>query len=155
MAEFGSADAQVLVGEIGSVRSQATMDHPTIGLDLTVRPSVNLPTDPSFEHGVIPIDRSVRVEATIVDPGSLAIIPSGADQLRIETRGSSARLMLLGGEPLGTRVKMWWNFVARTTDEITAAWHDWQVGNEDRFGPVPSSLERMEAPRPPWLRADD
>jgi hypothetical protein len=60
--------------------------------------------------------------------------------------------MLLGGEPLGDEVKMWWNFVARTTDELTEAWRDWKMGNEDRFGPVPSGLERMEAPTPPWIR---
>jgi hypothetical protein len=60
--------------------------------------------------------------------------------------------MLLGGEPLGETVKMWWNFVARTTEELTEAWHDWNLGNEDRFGPVPSGLRRMEAPTPPWIR---
>ena len=29
---------------------------------------------------------------------------------------------------------MWWNFVARTTDEIVAAREDWQAGR--RFGEV-------------------
>ena len=47
---------------------------------------------------------------------------------------------------------MWWNFVARSRDELTDAWIDWRDGNEDRFGPVPSSLERIEAPIPPWVR---
>ena len=60
--------------------------------------------------------------------------------------------MLLGGEPLGERIQMWWNFVARSRDELTDAWIDWRDGNEDRFGPVPSSLERIEAPIPPWVR---
>ena len=59
--------------------------------------------------------------------------------------------MILGGRPLGEEVKMWWNFVARTNEEITEAWTDWQSRDTDRFGPVPSRLGRMEAPRPPWL----
>jgi len=42
--------------------------------------------------------------------------------------------------------------VARTTDELTGAWNDWRSGNEDRFGPVPSGLPRIEAPTPPWVR---
>ncbi len=153
--DFGSARAQVLVGEVGSTRSDAVVDHPAIGLDLLLKPRVTLAADPSFEHAAIPIDRPVKIEDTIVEPGSLAIIPTGYDVLRMETEGETGRLMLLGGEPLGTLVKMWWNFVARTADEITEAWHDWQIGNEDRFGPVPTTLTPMEAPRPPWLRSDD
>lgn len=155
IAEFESAHATVLVGEAGEARSAAAVDHPTIGLDLVVSPRVDLPTEPSFEHAVIPVDRPVKVEDTIVDPGSLAIVPKGMAKLSIETQGEDGRLMVLGGEPLGTRVKMWWNFVARTTDEITEAWHDWQTGNEERFGRVPSSLERIEAPRPPWFKPDE
>lgn len=153
-ADLGSGEARVLIGELGEAASPAEVDHPTVGLDLRVTPYVHLPTNQSFEHAVIPIDRSVKVEDTIVEPGALAIVPSGHELLRIETRGSSARLMILGGEPLGEEVKMWWNFVARTTDEITEAWHAWQVGDEDRFGPVPSPLQRMEAPRPPWIPRD-
>jgi quercetin 2,3-dioxygenase len=94
----------------------------------------------------------VRVEDAIVEPGSLAFVPAGFERLRIGAMGASARLLLLGGEPLGEPIKMWWNFVARTLDEIEDAWRDWRNRNEDRFGQVPSSLERIEAPVPPWLR---
>lgn len=154
VADLDAGEARVLIGHLGDANSPAQSDHPTIGLDIHIEPRVVLTTNAGFEHGVIPIDNAVKVEDTIVDPGALAIVPPGFDQLRIETRAKSARVMLLGGQPLGTRVKMWWNFVARTTEEITEAWRDWQVGNEDRFGPVPSPLERIEAPRPPWLSPD-
>lgn len=154
VADLGSGEAKVLIGSLAEAVSPAMVDHPTLGLEILIAPSVDLPTESSFEHAVIPIDRSIKVEDIIVEPGALAIVPAGYDRLRIETRSGSARLMLLGGEPLGEQVKMWWNFVARTTDEITEAWHDWQVGNEDRFGPVPSQLQRIEAPRPPWLSRD-
>ena len=76
----------------------------------------------------------------------------GKELLPIQTRSGAARLLVLGGEPLGVRLKMWWNFVARTEDEITQAWRDWRDGDDDRFGPVPSALARIEAPTPPWLR---
>jgi hypothetical protein len=49
---------------------------------------------------------------------------------------------------------MWWNFVARSKEEITLAWRAWQERDEDRFGPVPSSLARMDAPAPPWMAPD-
>jgi redox-sensitive bicupin YhaK (pirin superfamily) len=150
--ELDGGRARVLIGELGDARSPAEFAHPTIGLDVTLHGPTVLATDPTFEHGVVPIDRPMRVEQEIVEPGSLAIVPPGRDHLSIDARSAPARLMLLGGAPLGDRVKMWWNFVARTTDELTEAWSDWQVGNDDRFGPVPSGLERMEAPTPPWIR---
>jgi hypothetical protein len=48
---------------------------------------------------------------------------------------------------------MWWNFVARSKEEITEAWRAWQAHDLDRFGPVSSQLARIDAPPPPWLTA--
>jgi redox-sensitive bicupin YhaK (pirin superfamily) len=151
-AELPGGTAQVFAGSIASSSSAATVDHPTVGIDLVVEPEVELPVDPRFEHAVVPIGRTVKVDDAIVESGSLAYVPPGEELLRIQTRGGAARLLVLGGEPLGVRLKMWWNFVARTEDEITDAWRDWRDGNDDRFGPVPSELARIEAPTPPWLR---
>lgn len=149
---LGTAHARVLVGSIAEVRSPAEFAHPTIGLDLVLEQATEVPVDAGFEHGVVPIDRPVRVGEEIVEPGSLAIVPAGRQVIVLGARGYPARVMLLGGEPLGEEVKMWWNFVARTTDELTAAWRDWEEANTDRFAPVPSSLRRIEAPTPPWIR---
>jgi hypothetical protein len=60
---------------------------------------------------------------------------------------------LLGGRPLGEPIEMWWNFVARSKEEITEAWRAWQAHDHDRFGPVSSKLARIDAPPPPWLTA--
>ena len=125
------------------------------GSTLTVRQKTSVETDPGFEYGMVPIDRPFKVEDVIVEPGALAVIPSGHDSLRLETRGGEGRVMLLGGAPLGEEVKMWWNFVARTNEEITEAWRDWQGHNTDRFASVPSGLARIDAPTPPWVRGDD
>jgi len=148
----GDSVARVLIGEIAGARSPAEFAHPSIGLDLTLTGATTVPLTLSFEHGIVPVDKPLSVDDDIVDPGSLAIVPSGRESLRLGARSYPARAMLLGGEPLGDRVKMWWNFVARTTDELTGAWNDWRSGNEDRFGPVPSGLPRIEAPTPPWVR---
>jgi redox-sensitive bicupin YhaK (pirin superfamily) len=153
--DVGASQCRILVGELGDARSPAEFAHPTIGVDLTLRGDTVFPTDPGFEHAVVPVDKPVLVEEEIVEAGSLAIVPTGGDHLRLSARSFPARLLLLGGEPLGDTVKMWWNFVARTTEEITDAWHDWKLGNEDRFGPVPSGLARMEAPTPPWIRQSE
>jgi redox-sensitive bicupin YhaK (pirin superfamily) len=152
--DLGTGAARVLIGELGAERSPALFNHPTVGLDVEFRAPVDIPTNATFEYGVVPIDRPIRVADVIVEPGSLAVIPPGFEQLRVESRDGPGRVMLLGGEPLGVPIKMWWNFVARTADEITEAWRDWQAHDEDRFGPVTSSLPRIDAPPPPWVRQD-
>ncbi len=40
---------------------------------------------------------------------------------------------MVGGVPLGERLLMWWNFVARSGEEIARAREDWVAG---RFGEV-------------------
>ena len=49
--------------------------------------------------------------------------------------GEGSRLMVLGGEPLGEPLLLWWNFVCRTGEEVVQARADWEAGS-DRFGEV-------------------
>lgn len=149
---FDNAEARLFAGAFAGATSPARADTPLVGLDLEVRGRTVLPTDATFEHAVVPLDGSVRVGPEVVEPGWLALIPAGVDELPLETNGVG-RFLLLGGVPLGERVEMWWNFVARDKAEIEAAWRDWQ-DRTDRFGEVASKLQRIDAPRPPWVPAN-
>jgi redox-sensitive bicupin YhaK (pirin superfamily) len=152
-AALGTSEALVLVGELGGVRSPARADSPLVGAQLTLREATAVATRPTFEHAVVPLDGRVRVGEDVVEPGWIGLVGTGADQLRLEPARPGQRALLLGGEPLGERIQMWWNFVARDRDELAQAWRDWR-DRTARFGPVPSRLERIEAPVPPWLRRD-
>jgi len=148
----GGARGSLLVGSLAGATSPARADTALIGADLTLAAGRTLvPLDPRFEHAVAPLDGSVKVGEEIVEPGWLALVPLGADELPLETREGGARVLLLGGEPLGEPISMWWNFVARDRDELTRAWRDWNERTE-RFGHVASPLSRIEAPPPPWVR---
>jgi quercetin 2,3-dioxygenase len=152
--ELGHAAGQVLAGTLADVTSPARTDTPLVGADLSLRRGRTvLPTARSFEHAVVPLDGRVKVGPEVVEPGWIALIPTGVTDLPLESEHGGGRLLVLGGEPLGEPVQMWWNFVARDRDEITTAYREWQ-DRTDRFGAVPSSLERIAAPRPPWLRED-
>jgi quercetin 2,3-dioxygenase len=145
--------ALVFAGSHDRVTSPARADSPMVGLDCSLRRGASvLQTERTFEHAVVPLDGRVLVGGDVVEPGWLALVPAGVEALPLEAEGDGARLLLLGGEPLGERIEMWWNFVARDRDEITTAYREWR-DRTDRFGDVPSSLERIEAPRPPWLPA--
>lgn len=150
--EWAGGEASVLVGTFGEASSPARADTPLIGAELQLYPSVSeIELDPSFEYGFVPIDNPVKVDDAIVEPGWLGLIEGGQDRMMVDPGGSGARVMLLGGAPLGEGIEMWWNFVARSKDEITEAWQAWQDHDTDRFASVPSSLARIDAPRPPWL----
>ena len=153
--ETGGLRGLVFAGSLAGAGAPTRTDTPLVGADLVLdRGATSLPTDAGFEHCVVPLDGRVKVGEEVLEPGWLGLIPAGIDELPIAADADATRFLVLGGEPLGERVSMWWNFVARDQDEITAAYRDWQA-RTDRFGDVPTSLERIEAPRPPWLAAED
>jgi redox-sensitive bicupin YhaK (pirin superfamily) len=155
LADLANGQAAVLAGSLGDATSPARADTPLVGAEVTLRSgATRIPADSSFEYAVVPLDGRVKVGDDIVDHGWLALVPPGRTELPVEAAAGGARFMLLGGEPLGAQVLMWWNFVARDRDEITAAWRSWRQHDDDRFGPVASRLARIAAPAPPWVRTD-
>ncbi len=139
--EIGDAVATVLVGGT---------DH--VGVDLDLRPGrAVVPLDPAFEHALVALDGAVTVGATRLTPGRLGYLGIGRDDVPLDADGP-ARVLLLGGTPFPEPLLMWWNYVARTRDEITAAHHDWSRATA-RFGPVASPLARLATPGPPWADA--
>jgi redox-sensitive bicupin YhaK (pirin superfamily) len=83
-----------------------------------------------------------------VGADQLAYIGAGRHELLIDCYPGT-RFLLLGGTPFEEDILMWWNFVARSRDEIETACRDWS-GQHERFGSVHSTLSRIEAPRPFW-----
>ena len=147
---FGAAEATVLVGELDGSRSPARRDTGHLGVDLEVHGPSELPMQPAHEHAVVVVDGSVEIEGKAVEPGFLAYLGTGRDQLSIT--GGTGRALLLGGPPFGEEVVMWWNFVGRSREELGDAYVAWQDADETRFGATGSRLERLPAPVPPWLR---
>jgi redox-sensitive bicupin YhaK (pirin superfamily) len=148
--ELTAATATVLIGENGGERSPARADTPLLGLDLALRSgtsTIDVRTD--FEHALVVVDGAVEVDGHVVRPGALAYLAPGREQLVLSATDHT-RALLIGGTPFEAPVFMWWNFVARSREEIDAAFRDWQ-GESDRYGHVASTLPRTPAPRPSWL----
>jgi quercetin 2,3-dioxygenase len=150
--ELGATVGTVFAGTLAGASSPARARTPLVGAQITLARGVTtIPVEPSWEHAVVPLDRPVRVGSEVVEPGWLALVPTGVDELPVDAREGEDRVLLLGGEPF-ERIAMWWNFVARDRTELEQAWRDWR-DRTDRFGTVPSSLDRIEAPVPHWLTA--
>ncbi|MFI7642128.1 pirin family protein [Nonomuraea sp. NPDC049400] len=120
-------EATVIMGSLGGVSSPATAFSPLVGAEIAVDGACEMPLSPGFEHGLLLLDGAVEQ----VSPGSLTYLPPGRSGLRLSGRG---RVLLIGGEPFGEEIVMWWNFVGRSHEEIAAFRKDWMEG--EGFGSV-------------------
>lgn len=147
---FGQASATVLVGTLGDATSTARHDSPSIGADLQLRAGESvLPLDPSFEHIIVPAEGTIVVDGRPISTGQALYLPPGRSELPLQAN-DAARTLLLGGTPFGEKVLMFWNYVARSAEEVAEAADDWN--NESaRFGVVGSALPRIPSPLPTWL----
>jgi quercetin 2,3-dioxygenase len=128
----GGARVTVVVGEYAGERSPAEVFTPLIGLEVAVPggEEFTLEVREDFEHAVVAVDGSALVAGALTAPGLIAHMPPGRPEIRLSPAGGRrlARFFVLGGAPLGERLLMWWNFVARTGEEITRAREDWVAG---------------------------
>jgi redox-sensitive bicupin YhaK (pirin superfamily) len=138
----------VILGRMWEVSPPGRTFSPLIGAEIAAdrAPRVVVPLDPSFEHAVVPIDSGLALEERALAADTLYYLGTGRDEICLTVEpGRRPRALLLGGAPLGESVLMWWNFVARTADEIVSAREDWQAGR--RFGEVRGYPgERLDAP---------
>jgi hypothetical protein len=147
--DLEGGEGTILVGDYHGLASPARRDTEHCGVELRLRPSgVVLPLRNDFEHALIVLEGSLRVGDQAVGPGVLAYLGTARDECRVELR-EPARALLLGGVPFPETLLMWWNFVARTTEEASEARRQW-TERDERFGTVRSRLERIEVAKPPW-----
>ena len=127
-------EVTVIAGELGGLRSPATVCSPLVGAQLRAARDTQaaLVLDPGYEHMVFAVTGTVRAGGTELAPGRLLYLSTGRDRLDLAAPSGTTAL-LLGGEPLSEPLLMWWNFVARDGGEIARAREDWVAG---RFGQV-------------------
>jgi redox-sensitive bicupin YhaK (pirin superfamily) len=149
--EFPSANATVLVGDWAGASSPARRDTDHLGVDLDLGPGTTVvPVRPDHEHGLVVCTGALTVDGTRVEPGQLAYLGCGRDERTLVVT-ERARALLIGGVPRETPLLMWWNYVARTRDEISVAHQAW-LDDDGRFGTVASDLPRITVGPPPWTR---
>ncbi len=142
--------ATLLVGSAMGMASPARPDAPGVALELRLaRGATPVALDPAFEHALLVVQGEVVLGSEAVAPGSLAYLAPGPDEVDLVTHEPSVAL-LLGGVPFSETVVMWWNFVARSHEEIARAYEAY-LKHDERFGEVDSALARLEVAPPPWF----
>jgi len=150
--------AQVFVGALWGSASPVAVETPLVGAEVVLDAGVSvvLPVPDGFEVAVLGDAGSVTVGEFAVARGELAVVgaarhPGGVS---VTAGPQGARVLVLGGEPFGEQVVMWWNFLGRSHDDVVAARAAWEAGAE-RFGTVPGytgPVDRIPAPALPGVR---
>lgn len=162
-AEIGDHRLSVFLGELAGHASPVATASPLVGAEVVLgETALELELRPDWEYGVLVDAGSITVDGEPVGHAELAYLAPGRSRTTIAARerGERAtRLVLIGGEPLGEQIVMWWNFIGRSHEEIAHARANWQaaIGQADgdgtnprQFGPLTPLTDREPViPSPP------
>mgnify|MGYP000501252143 CR=1 FL=1 len=140
----------LIAGSAFGETSPARVCSPIVYLqaDLQDGARVTLPAEWG-ERAVYVVEGEAEIGGEVFAYRNMAVLADGADA-EVTARGP-ARLMLLGGAPLGKRT-IWWNLVASDPAKIEAAKADWSAAiasgfpAEGRFTLPPDEGEHIPLP---------
>jgi redox-sensitive bicupin YhaK (pirin superfamily) len=138
--EVGGARLRVLVGEAFGAVSPVAAASPTLYVDIALEAGAAFPLPPARERALYGVDAPFELDGTTIPPQTMVVIAEGEEPML--SASNDARVVLIGGEPLGHR-HMWWNFVSSRRERIVQAADDWAA---QRFEPVPGETDFIPLP---------
>ena len=142
--EVGGARLRVLVGEAYGAVSPVVVRSPTIYLDIRLSAGNAFPLPVSEkgveERAVYVIEGDAQLDGVDIPPGRMVVLAAGEEPML--SADAEARVVMVGGAPLGHR-HVWWNFVSSRKERIAQAADDWAaqrlgtVAGETEFIPLP------------------
>jgi redox-sensitive bicupin YhaK (pirin superfamily) len=134
-------DLRVLIGSAFGLMSPVQVLSPTLYIDIVLEAGATLEIPPAAEERALyGVDAAFEVDGAAVTAQTLALLPPQATvRLRAE---QAARVVLVGGAPLGHRF-MVWNFVSSRKERIVQAQDAWQA---QTFPKVPGETEFIPLP---------
>ena len=138
--------AKVFAGTLGNVTAPDLYFSEILGAEITLYPGQisTFELNPLFEHAVLLLNGDGELENQPLSPNTLYYLSPSREGLEINSH-TGCKLLLIGGQPFPNKILMWWNFVARTPEEIRQAKSDWDT--HQRFGEVTGTdLKRLTSP---------
>jgi quercetin 2,3-dioxygenase len=135
----------LMLGSMAGQTSPGATHSALVGASVALSPGATtlLPLEPDFEHAVLVMSGAARVDDDDLVVGTMLYLGCDRGSLSLASAGG-ADVLLLGGEPFREHIVMWWNFVARSNEEIVHARQQWQDGT--RFGRLLGAGDRLAAP---------
>lgn len=114
--------ATVFIGELLGAASPVHTYIPLTAAELRLEPGavMDIEVPAGHEHGLLQVSGDVRLNGDQIPTDHLGVVDVGATSLRVEAGDEPVLALLIGGQPLGEKIVMWWNFVGRSHAEIAA-----------------------------------
>jgi redox-sensitive bicupin YhaK (pirin superfamily) len=138
--ERDGATVRVLIGTAFGLDSPVATRSPTLYLDMALQPGAALPLPPAPERALYAVDAPFTLDGQTVPARQMVVL--GAAEQPVLGAAGDARVVLIGGQPLGRRY-MVWNFVSSRKERIVQAQDDWRA---QRFERVPGETEYVPLP---------
>lgn len=141
----------LLAGGYDDLQAPVTTYTPLVGLDLLAEQNteLTLSLNPVFEYGLLPLTGTAILAGESFAADELAYLAPGHDRFVVKL-AADTRALLIGGEPFGENITIWWNFVGPNKEYVAQARNDWATSNP-RFGQVHGfDGPRLTAPAVPW-----
>jgi redox-sensitive bicupin YhaK (pirin superfamily) len=136
---------RVVIGSQHGARSPVRTFSETVYADVELDAGARfeIPADHE-ERAIFVVEGALDVSGDVFPAGQLLVLRPRRDVL-VHAPGS-ARLLVLGGEPMDGPRHISWNFVSSSRERIELARADWAAG---RFPLVPGETERIPLPDEP------
>jgi len=157
----GAARARVFLGSLFGQSSPVPTWTPLIGAEVVMPAgaTLDIPVLAGHEHGLLCDTGTLTVGTVTAKPGEIVFQGVGETTIRVQSGAyGPSRFLVLGGEPFGEQIVMWWNFVGGSHDEVVAFREDWErqrtaPSNGGRYGRFPSVwTHTLPAPELPNVR---
>ncbi len=131
----------VLAGSAFGVTSPVPARSPTMYLDMQLQAGGGLAIPAAYsERALYALDSGCTLDGMDLPQHQMLVLAPGSEP-RLQAEGQ-ARVILIGGEPLGHRFIVW-NFVSSRQERLLQAREDWIAG---RFPAVPGETEFIPYP---------
>ena len=130
---------RVIMGSFAGMTSPVPTYSKTVYVDVRLNAAQQLKLPASIEERAIYIlsgeveisgDRFARHQLLVFKPGDEIVLTAAID----------AHFVLLGGDSIGSKRYIWWNFVSSSQEKIEQAKEEWRTG---RFDIVPGDEEEF------------
>lgn len=144
--EFKGGLGKVFAGKMTGISAPESYFSEILGAEVNVHPgqTLSIELQHTYEHAVLLLEGDCTLEKQSLSSDTLYYLGSCRESLEIKSQ-TGCKLLIIGGPPFPSDILMWWNFVARTPEEIRQARSDWEAHRH--FGAVTGTqLERLSAP---------
>ncbi len=140
----GGVSLRVIMGTFAGLVSPTPTHSKTVYVDVAMAKGKRLqvPLD-TEERAIYVISGEVAIEGDSFAAHQLIVFKPGTEIIMIAQ--TDAHFVLLGGDSIGSKRYIWWNFVSSSQEKIEQAKEEWRTGkfdivpgDEEEFIPLPA-----------------